>query len=95
MREVPGYRLELTPFGGIKDSRLGDKEGVIEAMKSFHLFAALAGMINTAIAPANNNSFGCQTLVIFAPYCIPPALRRLSTNAIIARRLTRKRSLLW
>jgi phosphonoacetaldehyde dehydrogenase len=35
MREVPGYRLELTPFGGIKDSGLGYKEGVQEAMKSF------------------------------------------------------------
>ena len=33
--EVPGYRLELTPFGGIKDSGLGYKEGVQEAMKSF------------------------------------------------------------
>ena len=27
VREVPGYRLELTPFGGIKDSGLGYKEG--------------------------------------------------------------------
>ena len=33
--EVPGYRLELTPFGGVKDSGLGYKEGVLEAMKSF------------------------------------------------------------
>ncbi|MBN3754384.1 phosphonoacetaldehyde dehydrogenase [Paraburkholderia sp. Tr-20389] len=33
--EVPGYRVELTPFGGIKDSGLGYKEGVQEAMKSF------------------------------------------------------------
>jgi putative phosphonoacetaldehyde dehydrogenase len=33
--EVPGYRIELTPFGGIKDSGLGYKEGVQEAMKSF------------------------------------------------------------
>jgi len=33
--EVPGYRLEMTPFGGIKDSGLGYKEGVLEAMKSF------------------------------------------------------------
>jgi phosphonoacetaldehyde dehydrogenase len=33
--EVPGYRTELTPFGGIKDSGLGYKEGVQEAMKSF------------------------------------------------------------
>ena len=33
--EVPGYRIELTPFGGIKDSGLGHKEGVQEAMKSF------------------------------------------------------------
>ena len=35
VREVPGWRLELTPFGGIKDSGLGYKEGVQEAMKSF------------------------------------------------------------
>jgi putative phosphonoacetaldehyde dehydrogenase len=35
VREVPGYRLELTPFGGIKDSGLGYKEGVQEAMKSY------------------------------------------------------------
>jgi aldehyde dehydrogenase (NAD+) len=33
--EVPGYRLEVTPFGGIKDSGLGVKEGVQEACKSF------------------------------------------------------------
>jgi phosphonoacetaldehyde dehydrogenase len=35
VREVPGYRLESSPFGGIKDSGLGYKEGVLEAMKSF------------------------------------------------------------
>ena len=35
VREVPGYRLELTPFGGIKDSGLGYKGGVQEAIKSF------------------------------------------------------------
>ena len=33
--EVPGYRIEMSPFGGIKDSGLGYKEGVWEAMKSF------------------------------------------------------------
>jgi phosphonoacetaldehyde dehydrogenase len=33
--EVPGYRIESSPFGGIKDSGLGVKEGVVEAMKSF------------------------------------------------------------
>lgn len=33
--EVPGYRIEMSPFGGIKDSGLGHKEGVVEAMKSF------------------------------------------------------------
>ncbi|MFY7781673.1 MAG: phosphonoacetaldehyde dehydrogenase [Tagaea sp.] len=33
--EVPGYRIEMSPFGGIKDSGLGYKEGVAEAMKSF------------------------------------------------------------
>ena len=26
--EVPGYRIEMSPFGGIKDSGLGYKEGV-------------------------------------------------------------------
>ena len=35
IREVPGYRIEMSPFGGVKDSGLGVKEGVIEAMKSF------------------------------------------------------------
>ena len=35
VREVPGFRLEVTPFGGIKDSGLGYKEGVQEAIKSF------------------------------------------------------------
>jgi phosphonoacetaldehyde dehydrogenase len=35
VREVPGYRLESTPFGGIKDSGLGYKEGVQEAVKLF------------------------------------------------------------
>jgi aldehyde dehydrogenase (NAD+) len=35
VREVPGFRLEMTPFGGIKDSGLGYKEGVLEAMKGF------------------------------------------------------------
>jgi phosphonoacetaldehyde dehydrogenase len=33
--EVPGYRTEMSPFGGIKDSGQGDKEGVVEAMKGF------------------------------------------------------------
>ena len=30
---IPGYRIESSPFGGVKDSGLGIKEGVIEAMK--------------------------------------------------------------
>jgi aldehyde dehydrogenase (NAD+) len=34
IREVPGYRTELTPFGGTKDSGLGVKEGVIESMRA-------------------------------------------------------------
>ena len=33
--EQPGYRIEMSPFGGIKDSGNGVKEGVIEAMKFF------------------------------------------------------------
>ncbi len=33
--EVPGYRTEMSPFGGIKDSGLGYKEGIIEAMKNY------------------------------------------------------------
>ena len=35
INEVPGYRVENSPFGGIKDSGLGVKEGVVEAMKQF------------------------------------------------------------
>ena len=33
--EVPGYRIEMSPFGGIKDSGNGVKEGVREAMRFF------------------------------------------------------------
>ena len=32
--EVPGYRTELTPFGGIGDSGLGVKEGVRESIRA-------------------------------------------------------------
>jgi len=35
INELPGFRTENSPFGGVKDSGLGVKEGVIEAMKSF------------------------------------------------------------
>jgi len=35
INEVPGYRLEHTPFGGTRDSGLGIKEGVTEALKFF------------------------------------------------------------
>ena len=33
--DTPSWRLDPMPFGGIKDSGLGYKEGVVEAMKSF------------------------------------------------------------
>ena len=33
INDVPAYRIESSPFGGIKDSGLGVKEGVIETMK--------------------------------------------------------------
>ena len=33
--EVPGYRTEMSPFGGVKDSGNGTKEGVAEAMKAY------------------------------------------------------------
>lgn len=33
--EQPGYRIEMSPFGGIRDSGNGVKEGVLEAMKFF------------------------------------------------------------
>ena len=33
--EVPGFRIEMSPFGGIKDSGNGIKEVVQEAMKCF------------------------------------------------------------
>ncbi len=35
INEVPGYRVENSPFGGLKDSGLGIKEGVIEAAKAY------------------------------------------------------------
>lgn len=35
VNEVPGFRTENSPFGGIKDSGLGIKEGVTEAVKAF------------------------------------------------------------
>ncbi len=35
INEVPGFRVECSPFGGIKDSGLGIKEGVIEAIKAY------------------------------------------------------------
>lgn len=34
VNEIPGFRLEWSPFGGVKSSGLGYKEGVIEAIKS-------------------------------------------------------------
>ncbi len=34
IREVPGWRTEVTPFGGVGDSGLGVKEGVREAIKA-------------------------------------------------------------
>lgn len=34
VNEAPSYRLEWSPFGGVKSSGLGYKEGVLEAMKS-------------------------------------------------------------
>ncbi len=34
IREVPGWRTEVTPFGGIRDSGLGVKEGVVEAIRA-------------------------------------------------------------
>jgi aldehyde dehydrogenase (NAD+) len=32
--EVPGWRTEQTPFGGVKASGLGAKEGVVEAIRA-------------------------------------------------------------
>jgi len=34
IREVPGFRTEGTPFGGIKASGLGAKEGVGESIRA-------------------------------------------------------------
>ncbi len=31
--EVPGYRIESSPFGGVKASGLGVEQGVIEASR--------------------------------------------------------------
>jgi acyl-CoA reductase-like NAD-dependent aldehyde dehydrogenase len=34
VRELPGFRTEETPFGGVKASGLGAKEGVVEAIRA-------------------------------------------------------------
>lgn len=34
VREIPGFRTEQTPFGGVKASGLGVKEGVVEAVRT-------------------------------------------------------------
>jgi phosphonoacetaldehyde dehydrogenase len=34
VREVPGFRTEATPFGGIKASGLGAKEGIVESINA-------------------------------------------------------------
>ena len=60
--EVPGYRLEITPFGGIKDSGLGYKEGVQEACKSFtqreDVFAAV---VSTSPAEPDSLARACAS----------------------------------
>ncbi|MDA8050132.1 MAG: phosphonoacetaldehyde dehydrogenase [Rhodospirillales bacterium] len=33
--EVPGFRTEMSPFGGVKDSGLGYKEGVVETIRGY------------------------------------------------------------
>lgn len=33
VNQIPGYRTEMSPFGGVKDSGLGVKEGVVEAAR--------------------------------------------------------------
>jgi len=35
INEIPGFRTESSPFGGIKDSGLGIKEGVIESIRNY------------------------------------------------------------
>ena len=50
IREVPGWRTELTPFGGIGDSGLGVKEGVREAMRAMSLHKALHAALGVSDA---------------------------------------------
>ena len=54
IREVPGYRLESSPFGGIKDSGLGYKEGVLEAMKSFTNVKTYSCLLYTSPSPRDS-----------------------------------------
>lgn len=35
VNQIPGFRTEVSPFGGVKDSGLGIKEGVAEAVRFF------------------------------------------------------------
>ena len=84
--EVPGYRTELTPFGGIKDSGLGHKEGVLEAMKSFtqyqNLLAAVVRRPQSSSMDAAASSVtrtwpkpAFRPARMIGTLCLPPAAR--------------------
>ena len=47
--EVPGYRLEVTPFGGIKDSGLGTRKGVQSVLQGIH---QRQDLLRPAVAPS-------------------------------------------
>ena len=62
MNEVPGFRIESCPFGGIKDSGLGIKEGVIEAVKCFVLRQNLQLAVVASRCGARSSSASRQEL---------------------------------
>ena len=86
VREVPGYRLELTPFGGIKDSGLGYKEGVQEAMKSFTNIEDLLAAMVIAKPRSRTMNDRCRRSIL------PP--RATSTLSLLRRRV-RSRARAW
>ena len=84
IREVPGYRTELTPFGGTKDSGLGVKEGVVEAMRAM-TFTKLyttprRDMLDTCVQSAvaeegARRGTMLRTAALFCRSCLQPAVR--------------------
>ena len=67
--EQPGYRIEMSPFGGIKDSGNGVMEGVLEAMKFFTQFHAYSMNTPSTSVAADGMMVASPGLIIDMVLC--------------------------